>query len=69
MRKTTASGSVVEVTYHPVRKNLHLGQKNRLFLRSRAGESPQLAAERALARRFKVRDYLIVEARPFIDGL
>jgi len=54
----------VEVRFHPVRKNLDLGPVEVFLARQHPGETPYHAAERALERRYKVRDYLIRDAKP-----
>lgn len=54
----------VEVRFYPVRKNLDLGPLEIFLAKQRPGETPYHTAERALERRYKVRDYLIREARP-----
>ncbi|UTW52876.1 hypothetical protein KFF05_05820 [bacterium SCSIO 12827] len=52
----------VEVTYYPVLKNQALGRRMTRTFAARRGENPFKAAERELARRYKVRDYLIFDA-------
>ncbi len=52
----------VEVTYYPVLKNRALGRRMTRRFAARRGEHPYKAAERELARRYKVRDYVIFEA-------
>ncbi|MEP2543595.1 MAG: hypothetical protein ABJI82_02915 [Alphaproteobacteria bacterium] len=52
----------VEVTYYPVLKNQALGRRMTRRFAARRGENPFKAAERELARRYKVRDYLIFDA-------
>ena len=52
----------VEVTYYPVLKNQALGRRMTRRFAARRGENPFKAAERDLARRYKVRDYLIFDA-------
>jgi hypothetical protein len=52
----------VEVTYYPVLKNRALGRRMTRTFAARRGENPFKAAERELARRYKVRDYLIFDA-------
>lgn len=54
----------VEVRFHPIRCNHNLGPLELFHARQHPGETPWHAAERVLARRYKVRDYLIREARP-----
>jgi hypothetical protein len=53
---------MVEVTYYPVLKNQALGRRMTRTFAARRGENPYKAAERELARRYKVRDYVIFEA-------
>ena len=52
----------VQVTYYPVLKNRSLGRRMTRIFAARRGENPFKAAERELARRYKVRDYLIFDA-------
>ncbi|MEQ8665965.1 MAG: hypothetical protein RIC16_09580 [Rhodospirillales bacterium] len=54
--------TIVEVRYHPIRKNLGLGPLRVLHARPHPGESAFRAASRELDRRYKVRDYLILDA-------
>ena len=56
--------NTVEVVFFPVRKNRALGAKTTLHLPLVPHETPRMTAERVLSRRYKVRDYLILEARP-----
>lgn len=53
---------LVEVTYFPVHKGQALGRRMTRTIAARRGENPFMAAERALARRYKVRDFLIFDA-------
>ncbi len=54
--------NLVEVCYHPIRKNLRLAPLKVFHARPRVGETAMRTAERVLARRYKVRDYLIMDA-------
>ncbi len=54
--------ALVEVRFHPIRKNHRLGPLKVLHARPNPGETAFRAASRILDRRYKVRDYLIVEA-------
>lgn len=54
--------SLVEVRYHPIRKNLALAPLEVFHARPRPGETAFRTAERVLARRYRVRDYLIMDA-------
>jgi hypothetical protein len=56
--------SFVEVRFHPIRTNNNLGPMELFLARQHPGETPWHAAERTLSRRYKVRDYLIKDARP-----
>lgn len=56
--------NTVEVVFFPVMKNQALGAKTTLHLPLVPHETPRMTAERVLSRRYKVRDYLIMEARP-----
>lgn len=62
LREDPAERETVEVTYYPVLKNRALGRRMTRTFRARRGENPFKAAERELARRYKVRDYLIFDA-------
>ncbi len=53
---------LIDVTYFPVTKNAGLGPRRTRRLRARRGENPYLAAERALVKSFKVKDFLILDA-------
>lgn len=55
------NSTVVEVRYHPIRKNLGLGPMKVLRTRPYPGETAFRAASRELNRRYKVRDYLIMD--------
>ncbi|PIW30702.1 MAG: hypothetical protein COW30_01640 [Rhodospirillales bacterium CG15_BIG_FIL_POST_REV_8_21_14_020_66_15] len=59
---TQSGRETVEVTYYPVLKNRSLGRRMTRTFAARRGENPFKAAERELARRYKVRDYLIFDA-------
>ncbi|MGB0683007.1 MAG: hypothetical protein ACPGOV_09875 [Magnetovibrionaceae bacterium] len=59
---------VAEVVYQPVYKH-HLGPRQIDHVRLYPGENPLRGARRALGKRFKVRDYVIVDARPLAGGL
>ena len=52
----------VQVTYYPVLKDQSLGRRLTSTIPARRGENPVKAAERALRRRYKVRDFVILEA-------
>jgi len=54
--------SIVEVRYHPIRKNLDLAPLEIFHARQHPGETAFRTAERVLARRYRVRDYLIMDA-------
>lgn len=54
--------TIVEVRYHPIRKNLGLGPMRILRTQPHPGETAFRAASRELDRRYKVRDYLIMDA-------
>ena len=58
----TTDQETVAVTYYPVLKNRALGRRMTRTFAARRGENPFKAAERELARRYKVRDYLIFDA-------
>ncbi|MEQ8229619.1 MAG: hypothetical protein RIA64_16160 [Rhodospirillales bacterium] len=62
LRDEPAARETVEVTYYPVLKNRALGRRMTRTFSARRGENPFKAAERELARRYKVRDYLIFDA-------
>ncbi len=53
---------LIDVTYFPVEKNQGLGPKRTRHLKAKRGENPFLAAERALRKSFKVKDFLILDA-------
>ena len=53
---------LVEVTYFPVHKDHALGRRMTRTIPAHRGENPFMAAERALAQRYKVRDFLIFDA-------
>jgi len=53
---------LVEVRFHPIRKNHGLGPMKVLHTRPHPGETAFRAASRVLDRRYKVMDYLIVDA-------
>lgn len=52
----------VDVTYFQVRRNAELGPRLRRSIPARRGENPFMAAERALKQRYKVRDFVILDA-------
>ncbi|NQV43313.1 MAG: hypothetical protein HQ501_00310 [Rhodospirillales bacterium] len=54
--------NLVEIQYHPIRKNLALAPMEVFHARARSGETAMRTAERVLARRYRVRDYLIMDA-------
>ncbi|MGB0671558.1 MAG: hypothetical protein ACPGNT_08680, partial [Rhodospirillales bacterium] len=57
-----------EVVYRCAFKH-HLGPRAVELVSIRPGETAQNAAKRALASRYKVRDYVILEIRPFACGM
>ncbi len=59
--------TLVEVRFHPIRKNLDLAPMKVFHTQARPGESAQRTAERVLAKRFPVRDYLIMDAEPMVS--
>ncbi|MEK9673020.1 MAG: hypothetical protein VW268_11050 [Rhodospirillaceae bacterium] len=59
----SADREAVSVTYYPVLKNHALGRRMTKTVPARRGENPFLAAERALRRAYKVKDYVILDAR------
>jgi len=60
---------LVEVRYHPIRKNLALAPLEVFHTRPRSGETAMRTAERVLARRYKVRDYLIMDVETLAGGI
>lgn len=60
---------LVEVRFHPIRKNLALAPMEVFYARPRSGESAMRTAERVLSRRYRVRDYLIMDAETLSGGM
>ncbi len=60
--------NLVEICYHPIRKNLGLAPLEVFHARPRVGETAMRTAERVLARRYRVRDYLIMDAETLTRG-
>ncbi len=61
--------NLIEVRYHPIRKNLVLAPMQIFHARPRVGETAMRTAERVLARRYRVRDYLIMDAETLTGGV
>ncbi len=57
---------VFEVRFHPIRKDLRLAPMKVFHTRGLPGESAEKAAERALSKRYRRRDYLIMAAEPVV---
>lgn len=60
--------SVIEVRFHPIRKNANLGPMKVFHTTCHPGESLHKAADRVLTGRYRVRDYLIMDVET-VSGL
>ncbi len=57
---------MIEVRFRPIRKNLDLGPMKVFHACGHPGESAQRTADRILAKRYRTRDYLIMDVEPIL---
>ena len=63
---TIMNKAMIEVRFRPIRKNLDLGPMKIFHAAGHPGESAHRPADRVLAKRYRTRDYLIMDAEPIL---